>query len=363
MRRSLGIVAAVLFPALAYLLFWPVAVRPVAWSPPADLGLTGAYSPNDILRSAGSLDLEGFHGPEDLCLGGDRQLYASVLEGVILRIPRHGGRPRVLATTGGRPLGIDALPDGALVVANAELGLQRVDPDGSVTSLVHAIDGVPLRYADDVAVARDGRIFFTEASTKFAASAYGGTLESSVLDILEHGGNGFLAEFDPATGDTRVLLEGLDFPNGVAVSDDQRFLLVAETGSYRILQYWLDGPDAGTANVLIDNLPGFPDNIDNGLNGRFWIGLVAPRKALLDRLAPRPFLRRILARLPRFLRPQPVPSSHVIAINSAGEVLMNLQDPAARFPLLTGVLELPDRLYLSTLEGPALPFIDKQDLL
>jgi hypothetical protein len=42
---------------------------------------------------------------------------------------------------------------------------------------------------------------------------------------------------------------------------------------------------------------------------------------------------------------------------------MNLQDPAARFPLLTGVLELPDRLYLSTLGGPHLPFIDKQDLL
>jgi sugar lactone lactonase YvrE len=363
MRRALGIVAAVLVSALAYLLFWPVSVRPVAWSPPADLGLTGAYTPNEILGSARSLDLDGFHGPEDLCLGRDGQLYATVLEGVILRIPRHGGRPHVFATTGGRPLGIDAMPNGALVVANAELGLQRVDPDGSVTSLIDSVDGAALRYADDVAADDDGKIYFTEASTKFAATAYGGTLEGSVLDLLEHGGNGFLAEFEPASGKARVLLDGLDFPNGVAVSDDQTFLLVAETGSYRILRYWLDGPDAGTAEVLIDNLPGFPDNIDNGLNGRFWVGLVAPRKELLDRLAPRPFLRRILARLPRFLRPKPVLSSHVFAINGAGEVLMNLQDPAARFPLLTGVLELPDRLYLSTLGGPHLPFIDKQDLL
>ena len=363
MQRALGSVAAILLATLVYLLAWPVSVRPVAWSPPADLGLTGAYSPNDLLRGAGSLDLGGYHGPEDLCLGADRQLYVSVLEGAILRMPRHGGPARLFAKTGGRPLGIDALPDGSLVVANAELGLQRVAPDGEVSLLVDALDGTPLRYADDVAAARDGRIYFTEATTKFGAAAHGGTLDGSVLDILEHGGNGLLAELDPATGAARVLLDGLDFPNGVAISEDQRSLLVAETGSYRILRYWLDGPDAGTAEVLLDNLPGFPDNIDNGLNGRFWIGLVAPRNALLDRYAGLPFLRRVIARLPRFLRPEPAAFSHVIAINGRGEVLMNLQDPHARHPRLTGALELPDRLYLSTLDGPVLPYIDKSNLL
>ena len=362
MRRASGLVAAIL-AALAYLFTWPVAVRPVAWSPPTDLGLTGAFSPNELLRGAGSFDLGGYHGPEDLCLGTGRQLYVSVLEGAILRVPRQGGAPRLFAETGGRPLGIDALPDGSLVVANAELGLQRVAPDGKVTLLVDALDGAPLRYADDVAAARDGRIYFTEATTKFGAAEHGGTLEGSILDILEHGGNGLLAEFDPGTGAARVLLDGLDFPNGVAVSEDQRFLLVAETGSYRILRYWLDGPDAGTAEVLLDNLPGFPDNIDNGLNGRFWIGLVAPRNALLDRYAGHPHLRRVIARLPRFLRPEPAAFSHVIAINSIGEVLMNLQDPEARHPRLTGALELPDRLYLSTLDGPVLPYINKSDLL
>ena len=241
------------------------------------------------------------------------------------------------------------------------LGVQRVRVDCAATILADSIADQPLRNVDDVAVASDGRIFFTDASTKVGAADYGGTLNGSLLDILEHGGHGLLLEYDPASDATRVLLDGLNFANGVAVSDDQQYLLLAETGSYRILKYWLEGPNAGESEVLIDNLPGFPDNINNGLNGRFWIGLVAPRSALLDRYAGRPFLRKVMQRLPRFLRPKPVPSSHVIAINGDGEVLMNLQDPAARFPMLTGVLELADRLYLSTLEGPVLPFIDKRD--
>lgn len=362
MRRAVLVTVALLSAAAAYLLAWPVPVAPVAWSPPADEGLTGAFSPNDILGSARAIDLQGHSGPEDVARGRNGGLYASVHDGAVLRLPR-GGRPSVFAETGGRPLGIEALPDGSLVVANATLGLQRVDADGAVSVLADSIADRALCYVNDVAVARDGRIFFTEASSKFGAADAGGTLEASLLDILEHGGHGLLLEYDPASRATRVLLDGLNFANGVAVSDDQQFLLLAETGSYRILKYWLQGPNAGETEVLIDNLPGFPDNIDNGLNGRFWIGLVAPRSVLLDRYAERPFLRKLIQRLPRFLRPEPVPSSHVIAINGDGEVLMNLQDPAARFPMLTGVLELADRLYLSTLEGPVLPYIDKRDLL
>lgn len=356
-------VAGLVSAAAVYLLAWPVPVDPVAWSPPADAGLTGAFTPNDILRAARGLELGGHTGPEDVALGLDGSVYASVREARVLRIPRHGGNAAIFAETGGRPLGIEPLPDGSFVIANALLGLQQLRPDGTVTVLVDRIDGRPLQYVDDVAVARDGRIWFTEASSKFGAAKYGGTLEGSLLDILEHGGHGLLLEYDPATQTTRVLMDGLNFANGIAVSDDQEYLLVAETGSYRILKYWLAGSRQGTSEVLIDNLPGFPDNINNGINGRFWIGLVAPRNAPLDRTAGQPFLRKLMQRLPRFLRPKPVRSSHVIAIDGEGNVLMNLQDPAARFPLLTGVLELPQRLYLTTLDGPYLPFIDKQDLL
>ena len=110
------------------------------------------------------------------------------------------------------------------------------------------------------------------------------------------------------------------------------------------------------------DLPGFPDNINNGLNGRFWIGLAAPRNALLDRLSDRPFVRKVVQRLPTILRPKPIDASHVIAIDADGTVLMDLQDPAAKYPLLTGVLETRKALYLTTLVGHRLPWIDKQNL-
>ena len=112
----------------------------------------------------------------------------------------------------------------------------------------------------------------------------------------------------------------------------------------------------------LDNLPGFPDNINNGLNGRFWIGLVAPRIASLDALSARPFLRKIVQRLPAATRPRALPSSHVIAITGDGQVLMNLQDPAATFASLTGVLETRDALYLTSLFGKQLGVLMKEDL-
>jgi sugar lactone lactonase YvrE len=362
MRRAITAAVSLLLAAGLYLLCWPVPVDPVAWEAPVDEGLTGAYTPNDILRYARAIDLGGKSGPEDIARGPDGKLFVSVADGAILELSRGGTRPRVFAETGGRPLGIESLPDGSLAVANAMRGLQRVAADGSVSILAATVNGRQLAYVNDVAVAQDGRIFFTEASTKFAAADAGGTFESSLLDILEHGGHGLLLEYRPADGSVEVLLDGLNFANGVAISVDQRFLLVAETGSYRILRYWLAGEHAGTSEVLIDNLPGFPDNINNGLNGRFWLGLAAPRNALLDRLAPHPLTRKIVQRLPAFIRPRPLSSSHVIAVNGDGEVLMNLQDPGAHYPLLTGVLELPDRLYLTTVAGPVLPYINKTDL-
>ena len=138
--------------------------------------------------------------------------------------------------------------------------------------------------------------------------------------------------------------------------------MINETGAYRVLRHWLVGPRRGTTEVLIDNLPGFPDNVNNGLNGRFWVGLVAPRNRLLDEMSGKPWQRKLVQRLPAFVRPKAVPSSHVIAINADGDVLMNLQDPRARVPALTGVYESRTHLWLSSLFGNQLAGLDKQDL-
>ncbi|MGI9271999.1 MAG: SMP-30/gluconolactonase/LRE family protein [Woeseiaceae bacterium] len=343
-----------------YLLFWPVSVAPVAWDAPVDRGFVVPYASNKALQRVQAYDIGPYAGPEDITAGSDGHLYSTAEDGTILR---YGIRDvEVFARTGGRPLGIEADRDGSLVVANAYLGLQRIASDGSVETILDEVDGQPLVYADDLAIASDGRIYFTEASTKFGVASSGGSYEASLLDLNEHGGHGLVIEFNPRNGESRILLDGVNFANGVAISDDDSFLLIAETGSYRILKYWLVGDKAGQSEVLLDNLPAFPDNINSGLNGRFWIGLVAPRSALLDRFSASPLMRKIMQRFPAPLRPRAVPHSQVIAINGDGEVLMNLHDASARFPALTGVLETRDTLYLSSLFGHYLPFVRKQDL-
>ena len=179
---------------------------------------------------------------------------------------------------------------------------------------------------------------------------------------MEHGGHGRILKYDPVSNETSLILGGLNFANGVAVSEDQSYLLINETGHYRVWRYWLTGEKRGEHELILENLPGFPDNINNGLNGRFWIGLVAPRSVILDNYSGKPFMRKMMQRMPAALRPQAVPSTHLIAIDGNGEVLMNLQDSNAGFPAITGALETERSLYLTTLFGNRIARVNKKDL-
>jgi sugar lactone lactonase YvrE len=362
LRSTANIVAAILIALLLYLLLWPVALEPLAWDAPVDAGLIDPFEPNDRLQNSRLIGLGTHEGPEDIVGGPDGLLYAGTSDGKIIRFTQDGNGLEVYADAGGRPLGMEFDADGSLVVANANLGLQRITPEGVVSTLVNEFDGKKIAYADDVAITRNGTIYFSDASSKYGASVSGGSYEASLLDIMEHGGHGRVFRHNPESGETSLVVDNLNFANGIAVSDDQRYLLINETGSYRVLRFWLEGPDAGTTEVIIDNLPGFPDNINNGLNGRFWVGLVAPRSHLLDGLSDKPWLRKIVQRLPSFVRPKAEPSSHVIAIDGDGVVLMNLQDTAAQLPALTGVYETRNALWLSTLFGNRVGRLDKQYL-
>ena len=123
--------------------------------------------------------------------------------------------------------------------------------------------------------------------------------------------------------------------------------MVVETGSYRIHKLWLQGEKSGQSEVIIENLPGFPDNIVRGREGRFWVGLVAPRNALLDAVSSSSFLRKVIHRLPAALRPKPDQYGHVFAMDAEGQVL----HPEAGYHTNTGVLETDNWLYISSLHA------------
>ncbi len=339
-----------------YLSVWPVNVEPVAWQAPKNLGYTDAFAKNDRLSQIQRIELKGDIGPEDLAKDAEGRVYFSLLNGDIKFINPNGIiQPWV--NTGGRPLGIEFDQQGNLLVADAFKGLLSISASGEVTTLIDTINSEMINYADDVDVAKNGNIYFSDASAKFPARQYG-TYGASLLDINEHGGHGRIIEYNPTTKTTTVLAKGINFANGVAVSHDEQYVLFNETGSYRVLRVGLYGDNRGKVEVIIDNLPSFPDNIAKTNNGLYWLGLVSPRNAILDALSNSPWLRRMIERLPQAIRPQAENYGHIIAINDNGEVVFDLQDPQGIYGQTTGALAIGNKLYVSSLHETALGVIN-----
>lgn len=358
--KKIGYAVIVILSLLCvYLFTQPVPIEPVSWKAPPNPGYTEPFAVNDRLATIETIPLQGFHGPEDIAIGPDGKIYAATHEGYIIRMNPDGTGLEKWANTKGRPLGIDFSPKGDLIVADAFRGLLAVSPSGEVKLLANEADRIPIRYADDVDTAKDGKIYFTDASMKFSAKDNGGTLAASLLDIMEHGGHGRLLVYDPGTGKATTLIAGLQFANGVAVSPDQSFVLVNETGNYRVIKYWLKGPKKGSSEIIISNLPGFPDNISTGMSNRFWVALVSPRNPLLDSASDKPWLRKIMQRIPAPLRPKPVHYGHIIAIDKSGKVLLDMQDPKGKYPMITSVCETEQYLYLGSLVTDVLGRIPK----
>lgn len=350
LRTVLGLA---LLALIAYLALWPTPIEPRAWTPTEDPGLeAGPYADSaGRLTGATLIEAGGGEGPEDFALGPDGALYTGLEDGRIMRLPPGGDALEPFAETGGRPLGLDFGPDGVLYVADVHLGLLAVDKDGTVRPLTREAEGVPIVYADDLAVA-GRKVIFSDASTRFDPQVHGGTLEASLLEIVEQRRSGRMLEYDLDSGETSVLATDLSFPNGVALSADGRSVVVAETGLYRLLRIGLDGAARGRVDVLIDGLPGFPDNVERGPNGLYWVGLTSPRAPVVDLLAEYPALRTVLFRLPDAVRPGPLRHGVVIAVDEDGALRESLQDPTGKVALTSGALRTEDALFVAMLKGP-----------
>lgn len=341
MKRVVLAGIAALALAAAYLAAWPVPIEPEAWTAPAPR----AWTPTGDL-AAMRVELADGEGPEDIDVDAAGRVVAGLADGRILRWPANDGAPEVFADTGGRPLGLHWDAAGNLLVADAWKGLLRIDPAGTIETLATTCGGRELVFTDDLETTRDGRIWFSDATVRFRQPDW-------KLDLLENRANGRLCVHDPATGETREVLAGLYFANGVAVDPGERFVLVNETSRYRVRRVWIAGPRAGEHDVFIDNLPGFPDGISMG-GELFWIAIASPRNALLDRAAPSPGLRAAMVRLPEFLHPRPEKTARVIGVDINGRVVVDLFDPSGRaIAMVTSAQERGGTLYLGSLTDTA----------
>lgn len=286
--------------------------------------------------------------PEDVAIDAMGRAVTGLADGRVVRVDPASGEVTVLADTGGRPLGIEVDGEGTLVVCDTERGLLRVDPTtGAVHDLVTQVAGRPMRFTNNAAVARDGTIYFSDSSERFGLAEFKG-------DLLAHTDTGRLLRRSP-DGSVDVLLDGLAFANGVALAVDESFVLVAETGGYRVTRLDLTGPTAGRSRVILDNLPGLPDNLSTGRDGLFWMAMPSTRNRLLDRLLPGPgWLRSTVWALPERLQPEADRVAWAVALDGEGTVVRSVDGPADGYHYVTGVREHEGRLYLGSLGESAI---------
>jgi len=355
----------ILILTLIYLSSMPVPIDPISWNAPHFQGYAGVHSENSKLANLNLIPLSGEEAPEHILIAKDGLLYTTVVSGNILRMTLNGENKEVFVNTGGRVLGFDFDASGNLIAADSFKGLLSISPDKKITLLTDKVGDSPILYADGVVVANSGKIYFTDASTRFPPSKWGGTFESSILDILEQSCSGRVLVYDPTNRTTSLLAKGFSFANGIALSQDEKSLFVNETGKYRIWKLSLDSQDldisipSPNAVLLLENLPGYPDNLMRGLDGKIWVGLAKPRSSVVDKLADKPFFRKVTLRLPRFLWPIPKAYGHVFAFTEDGKVTEDLQDPSGAYPETTGVTETPTRLYIQSLHSKTIGYLEK----
>lgn len=282
-----------------------------------------------------------FFGAEDLEPGPDGRLYASLADGRILsRAPQ--GDWQDFADTGGRPLGLAFGPDGTLFVADALKGLLRQSGTGWETWLADESEGGPLVFTDDLTVLEDGTVILSDASRRYGYGEY-------MTSFLEGEQTGILYRVT-GPGEYEAIADGFGFVNGVDHDPATGLVYVNETWTGRV--HVLD-PESGTLSVLIDGLPGYPDNIHfDSDRGLIWVALPSRRSPELEPLHPRPFVKRLawrwiqLAGLPE-LPPRPVMA---IAITPSGEPAHALLGPDDQDFGITTIVPWQGELWAGGLE-------------
>ncbi|MBR1364721.1 ABC transporter permease [Bradyrhizobium ottawaense] len=319
--------------------------------PPTDIGSGGPFEQNDKLRDVSLIGLGRIEAPEDVILDRNDVLYAGSRHGDIIRFfPPDYERMEVFAHIGGQPLGMAFDKEDNLYVCIGGMGLYRIKPDGTVEkatdetnrSIYSVNDDSRLRLADDLDITDDGLIFFSEATVRYE-------MDEWPVDGLEARGNGRIICYDTKTGTTHTALRGLKFPNGVAVASDGQSILFAETFGCSIKRYWFAGPKKGNVETVMDNLPGYPDNINLASDGNYWLALVGMRSPSLDLAWKMPsFRRRMAKRVPvdEWLFPN-INTGCVVKFNEQGKILESFWDlKGLNHPMITSMREHRGYLYL-----------------
>jgi sugar lactone lactonase YvrE len=324
---------------------------PAAWSPALPLAVDAARVDRGAAGTIRDLVASDVMGPEDLATDAAGRVHVGTADGRILRTPSAGASTfEEFVTVGGRPLGLAFASSGDLLVANHEIGLQSVSPSGAVTLLAESADGEPIHFANDLAVADDGTVYLSDSNSRYNSTTLSKRPSYSIYDLLDGHPRGRLIRYDPVTRRASTVVRDLYFPNGVAVTADQRAVLVVESTRYRVTKVWVAGERAGTSTPFIDAVPGIGDGLTRARDGRFLLTAYDRVNALDRWVLPSELARHLLIRAPTglLIDENEPPAGSILVLSPAGNVERLF---AGIHPAATNVVPYLDGWLLGTLSG------------
>ncbi len=337
---------------LIYAGFYGWSIHAVEYNPPVSPEFSGVLAPNTKLFNAEVFAKNKVVGGEDVAIDKEGRIYTgSTKDGKIYRITPQPGKPEtieIFADVGLMPVGLKFDQDDNLIVCHSLKGLLSITPEGRISVLTSSAEGVSFGFADDLDIASDGKIYFSDATTKFTGNNGNYSWEYELMEAKPYGR---LLVFDPQTLETKVLLRDLYFANGVSLAKNEDFVVVLETFRFRAVRYWLKGEKAGTWDYFNENLPGFPDGIMKNEKGEFWVAIPTRRNSISDWLQPKPFLKNLITVFPKFIWARPETYGLVVKLDDQGQIIDSLQDSSGKVSFITNAVEVNGFLYLGTLNG------------
>jgi sugar lactone lactonase YvrE len=199
----------------------------------------------------------------------DGQLWFADWTAGEIRMLGRDGQTEVVVRHESLPLCFDFLPDGGmLVVSSATRTLLRVESDGALATYA---DLTPLSAigANDIVIDGRGNAYINSNDAEFGATAPEGGPATGRIYLV------------PAAGEARLVADDLDFPNGMAVTADNRTLIVAESYRQRLTAFDI-AADGTLANrrVFADLGEDPPDGITIDATGAVWYADVPHRQCV-----------------------------------------------------------------------------------
>ena len=304
-----------------------------------------------------------------MATGPDGRVYAAVASGrLIVRVAADGRASDAVRAHRRRATGLGDRTPGPPDRRRRDEGPLAITPTRQVQVLVDRIDGQPLRFADAVIVAADGRVRLRATRPPALAQPTGAAPSKPACSTSWSSRPAALSQFDPATGRTRVLARRLSFTNGVALSSGPAMVFAGNRPLPRLWKIARPGADGLDANRRFCGSPlasvfaGQPARLPRQPDAR----RRRPHLGGFHQTAQRgwstpwrsgPGCAKVTLRLPRAWWPVPKAYGRVVAFT--GTAASCDLGPERRHPETTAITEAGERWYVQNLHAHTLGWLPR----